>query len=77
MFAWEISLRINKNQEIELTVEDQVPISNSREIDVKYIDLGGAVQEKNTGIIKWKVKLQPSGNKRLNFRYPSDIKLEL
>jgi hypothetical protein len=81
MFAWEISLRNNKKQEIELSIEDQVPVSNSKEIDVKYIDLGGAVQEKNTGILKWTIKLQPSENKKFNFRYevryPSDVVLQL
>jgi hypothetical protein len=81
MFAWEISLRNNKKQEIELTIEDQVPVSNSKEIDVKYLDLGGANQEKNTGLIKWVIKMPPSDNKKLNFRYevryPADMGLQL
>jgi hypothetical protein len=81
MVAWEISLRNNKKQEIEITVEDQVPVSNSKEIDVKLLDLGGANQEKNTGIIKWMIKLSPSDNKKLGFRYelryPEDMGLKL
>lgn len=81
MYAWEISVRNNKRQEIELTIEDQVPVTNSREIDVKYIDLGGADKEKNTGIIEWRIKLKPSGSKKLKFkyevRYPSYLNLEL
>ena len=81
MFAWEISVRNNKKQEIELIIEDQVPVTNSREINVKYIDLGGAIKEKHSGLIKWNVKLQPSSNKKLKFRYevryPSDIILML
>jgi hypothetical protein len=81
MFAWEISLRNNKKQEMEPTIEDQVPVSNSKEIDIKYLDLGGANQEKNTGIIKWVIKIPPSDNKRLSFRYevkyPEDLGLRL
>lgn len=81
MCAWEISLRNNKKQEIELVIEDQVPVTNSREIDVKYLDLGGAEIDKNSGFIKWRIKIAPSDNKRLNFsyevRYPSDINLAL
>ena len=81
MFAWEISLRNNKKQEIELTIEDQVPVTNSREIDVKYREMGGPEQDKNTGIIKWTIKLPPSENKRINFsyevRYPAEMGLEL
>ncbi|NJO92443.1 MAG: DUF4139 domain-containing protein, partial [Chloroflexia bacterium] len=81
MFAWEISVRNNKQQEIDLTIEDQVPVTNSREIDVKYIDLGGAEKEKNTGIVNWQLKLKPSENKKIGFRYevryPSDISLVL
>ena len=81
MFAWEISLRNNKKQEIELTIEDQVPVTNSKEIDVKYIDFGGAIQEKNTGLIKWTIKMPASDNKKLNFsyevRYPAEVALQL
>ncbi len=81
MFAWEISVRNNKKQEIELIVEDQVPVTNSREINVKYIDLGGAVKEKHSGLIKWSVKLQSSSNKKLKFkyevRYPAGVVLML
>ncbi|MFN8258787.1 MAG: mucoidy inhibitor MuiA family protein [Bacteroidales bacterium] len=81
MFTWEISLRNNKKQEIELIVEDQVPVSNSREIDVKHNDLGEAELDKESGLIKWTMKLQPSENKKLKFsyevRYPDDISLTL
>lgn len=81
MFAWEISVRNNKKQEIELIIEDQVPVTNSREINVKYIDLGAAIKEKHSGLIKWNVKLSPSDNKKISFKYevkyPSDIILEL
>ncbi len=81
MFAWEISVRNNKQQEIDLTIEDQVPVTNSREIDVKYIDLGGADKDKNTGIVNWRLKLKPSLSKKIGFRYevryPSDISLIL
>ena len=81
MYTWEISLRNNKRQEIELIVEDQVPVSSSREIDVKHNDLGAAELDKETGLMKWTLKLPPSENKKLKFsyevRFPDDISLAL
>lgn len=81
MFAWEISVRNNKKQAIQLTIEDHLPISNNKEIDVKHLDYGGAQYDKKTGLLKWNLNLPPSKNKTISFKYevkyPSYISMEL
>jgi uncharacterized protein (TIGR02231 family) len=68
--AWDINIRNNKSYDVEVTVKDHFPVSTRKEIEVKDKEASnGAEIEKSTGIIKWKVPLQPSENKKLWLKY--------
>jgi hypothetical protein len=67
--AWEISLRNNKKQPVTLIVFDQYPVSKEKDIEVELIENGGAKVEKETGLLKWEVVLEPGQVKKLNFKY--------
>jgi len=67
--AWEISLRNNKKQPVTLIVFDQYPVSKEKDIEVELVDNGGAKVEKETGMLKWEVVLEPGQVKKLNFKY--------
>ncbi len=67
--AWEISLRNNKKQAVTLVVFDQYPVSKEKDIEVSLTDDGGAKVDKETGLLEWKVKLEPGQLKKLTFKY--------
>jgi len=67
--AWEISLRNNKKLPVTLIVFDQYPVSKEKDIEVELVDNGGAKVEKETGMLKWEVILEPGQVKKLNFKY--------
>ena len=67
--AWEINLRNNKKHPITLVVFDQYPVSKEKEIVVDLAEDGGARVDKETGILRWEVKLDPGQLKKLNFKY--------
>ncbi len=67
--AWEISLRNNKKQAVTLVVFDQYPVSKEKDIEVSLADDGGAKVNKETGMLEWKVKLEPGQLKKLTFKY--------
>ena len=67
--AWEISLRNNKKQAVTLVVFDQYPVSKEKDIEVSLADDGGAKVDKETGLLEWKVKLEPGQLKKLTFKY--------
>jgi uncharacterized protein (TIGR02231 family) len=75
-FAYEIKIRNNKNSAVQLTIEDQIPISKNEDIEVELIDKSGAELNKENGILTWKVELNPNGTvtKRFTYsiRYPKD-----
>lgn len=67
--AWEISLRNNKKQPVTLIVFDQYPVSKEKEIEVELLENGGARVDKETGMLRWEVILEPGQVKKLNFKY--------
>lgn len=66
----EISIRNNKNSSVELTVEDQIPVTNEKDIKITFIgDNFSGIYNENTGMLKWNVNLKPKENRVLTFSY--------
>lgn len=74
--AWEISIRNNKKQKLQLRLEDQLPVSMNKDIEVEPLDYSGGKLQKETGIITWKLQIDPAAEKKLKVsyavKYPKD-----
>ncbi len=77
--AYEISIRNTKSTPITITVEDQLPISIDKDIEIEQIDLGGAIYDEVTGKLTWKVNIAAGETKKINFsfnvKYPKNKKI--
>jgi hypothetical protein len=67
--AWQISVKNNKQQTINIVVYDQVPVSTMEGIEVTTDNLSGGVFNKENGEVKWKLKLEPAAIKEMNLKY--------
>jgi len=67
--AWKTTVRNNKNQEVNMIVLDQVPVSTNQEIEVEVQDKSGAKLDPETGEIMWELKLDPSESRELELKY--------
>lgn len=67
--TFEISLRNNKKQTINLIIEDQFPISTMKEVEVDKIENKEAELDIETGKIKWIVQLDAGKEKKVSFKY--------
>jgi hypothetical protein len=79
--AWEISVKNNKKQPIEIILQDQFPISTQKEINVDQIEKSNAELDEETGILKWKLFIEPTIEKKVqvkySVKYPKDEYLKL
>ncbi len=50
-------------------VYDQVPISKLEEIKIEVIEISGAKYNKETGELKWQLKLKPGEKKSFILKY--------
>ena len=68
-FVYEISVRNNKKQTIDIVLEDQIPISSSNDIEVIITDKDGADINTETGKATWKLNIKPNETKKIRFAY--------
>jgi uncharacterized protein (TIGR02231 family) len=67
--AWEITVRNTKRQALNLRIEDQFPVSMNRDIVIEPQEFTGAAYNKETGQVVWKLKLEPSEEKKLRLSF--------
>ncbi len=67
--AFKISLRNNKTYPIKCKINDQIPVTSNKEIQVEIIDISGAKLNSDTGILEWNLSLDPNENKELIIKY--------
>lgn len=79
-YTYEITVKNNKKQSIDMNLSDQFPISQTKEIEVTLSDSGDAEVDNETGFLKWNVKLKPGESKKYRFsyqvKYPKDKVLQ-
>ena len=75
-FAYNMEVRNLKSSEIELIIQDQIPLTTNPEITIEKSNLGkGSIDEK-TGLIEWQLKLKAKENQTFDYdfkvRHPKD-----
>lgn len=77
--GWNISVRNNKSTSIHLVLQDQIPLSNRTDVEVKLIERSEASYNEKTGFIKWDFELESKKSKNLEFqyqiKYPKDVNI--
>ncbi|WP_347216598.1 DUF4139 domain-containing protein [Chryseobacterium sp.] len=78
--TYQISIRNNTKESIELEVLDQLPISENSKISVKSIDTGNGSLDEKTGSILWNKNISSGGSEKINFsyeiKYPKDMQIQ-
>ena len=67
--GFEIQIRNNKKTAINITVEEQIPVSKDSAIEVELVEALGAVVNKNNGTITWKYTIKPSEQNKSILKY--------
>ena len=80
-FAYSISVRNKKKQAIDILIEDQLPISSDKDIEVEALEISNANYDKDYGKCSWKFQLKPAESKILKLsysvKYPKDKVINL
>lgn len=70
--TWEISVRNTRKEPITLVIEDQIPVSSDKDIEVKLLQQGGAEFDETTGKLTWKITLE--AEKSLSIKFSFEVK---
>lgn len=66
---WEITVDNRKRQPIRIVIDDQLPLSNDEDVEVKAESLGGGKLDKDTGRVEWDLIVKPGERENLRFKY--------
>lgn len=76
LFTYDITVRNNKKEAVEMDLKDQYPLSTDKEIEIELLEKDGANVNTETGILTWNVKLKPAETKKIRLsysvKYPKD-----
>ncbi|KIA98321.1 membrane protein [Flavobacterium sp. KMS] len=80
-FTYDITVRNNKKEAIELLLKDQYPLTTNKEIEVELLQSDSAKVNSETGILTWQLQMKPNEIKKFRIsykvRYPKDQVLNL
>jgi uncharacterized protein (TIGR02231 family) len=67
--TYEIAIKNYKNAKINLTIEDQIPVSTVEEIKVEMIDKSKADYDEKKGLLVWKKEIGAKETQKFTFKY--------
>lgn len=68
-FGYEVTLRNQKNEAINILVEDQLPVSQNSDIEVEIEELSGGILDTEKGKVTWKLSVPATENRKLDLKY--------
>jgi len=68
-YAYQFTIRNNKNEKIKLRIKDNVPISTDKQIIISMINKGGATYDEKTGDLTWDIVLNANETKKIDFSF--------
>ncbi len=75
-FSYLLTIRNNKALPVNITINDQIPVSGNSGITVDPVELSGGKHNEVTGEIQWEMTLKPQEVKQLvltySVKYPKD-----
>jgi len=78
--SYEISIRNNTKESIELEILDQIPLSENQKITVKILNIGDGNYDDKTGSILWNRKINSGVSEKINFsyevKYPKEMQIQ-
>ena len=68
-YAYQFTIRNNKNEKIKLRIKDQVPVATDKQIIVSMMNKGGATYDEKTGDLIWDIVLEANETTKIDFSF--------
>ena len=76
VFTYEITVKNNKKEAVQMLLKDQYPLSTNKEIEVELLESSDASNNTELGVVTWKLNLEPGAVKKVrvsySVKYPKD-----
>jgi uncharacterized protein (TIGR02231 family) len=76
VFTYEITVKNNKKERLQMLLKDQVPLSTNKEIEIEVLEISAASLNPDNGVLTWKLDLAAGETKKFRIsysvKYPKD-----
>lgn len=69
VITYEITVKNNKKDAIDIILKDQYPISTNKEIEVNLKESNGAAVNEEIGVLTWQLNIAPGESKKVRISY--------
>jgi len=80
-FAYQFEVKNNHQSTVTLEISDQIPISQSDDIEVKVVEISDGNLNETTGEVTWLIQLEPGETRKIGFtfsvKYPKNTTVPL
>ncbi len=81
IFTYELTVKNNKKEAVQMLLKDQYPLSTNKDIEVELLESSEAADNKELGVLTWKLQLEPGAIKKVrvsySVKYPKDKYINL
>jgi TonB-dependent SusC/RagA subfamily outer membrane receptor len=81
VFTYDITVKNNKKEKVDMILKDQFPVSTNKDIEVELLESNGAAINNDLGVLTWKLELAAGESKKFRIsysvKYPKDKVLNL
>lgn len=74
--TYDLTIKNNKKEPINIILKDQYPKSTKKEIEVNLLESSGGAINDEIGVVTWQLRIEPGQNKKLRIsysvKYPKD-----
>jgi len=76
VFTYELTVKNNKKEPVQMLLKDQYPLSTNKDIEVELLESSDASNNTELGVLTWKLQLDPGAVKKVrvsySVKYPKD-----
>jgi len=77
--SWDIEIKNNKDEKIQLILEDQFPLAENKNIEIELLEISGAKTDDKTGKLTWELDMDANSKKTIQLtysvKYPGHLRL--
>lgn len=78
-FAYEINIKNGNQKNIEIEIQDQLPLSSNKQVVIEKENISNASYDENNGFLIWKQNIKAKDSKKISFSYtikaPKEIQI--
>jgi len=68
-FAYEINIKNGNQKNIEIEIQDQLPLSSNKQVVIEKENISNASYNENNGFLTWKQNIKVKDSKKISFSY--------